>query len=105
IRVSLGAARVGLVVGSVTGNRLVASGPGPTAFDERSAAAWTLCTARAVEVSDLSTDPRLGRAECPAPRPVRGLTLALDAGCGPLGVLAVERMGELPAGTRVAAEE
>ena len=105
IRASLGATRVGLVLGSVTGDRLVAGGPGPMALDERSAASWTLSTAQAVEASDLSTDPRFGQAGCPAPRPVRGLTLALDGGSGPLGVLAVERLGELPAGIRVAAEE
>ena len=105
IRASLGAARVGLVLGSGTGDRLVAGGPGPMAFDERSAAGWTLGTAQALEVSDLATDPRLGRAGRLASRPVRGLTLALDAGSGPLGVLAVERLGELPAGIRAAAEE
>ena len=47
IRASLGAARVGLVLGSGTGDRLVAGGPGPMAFDERSAAGWTLRTAQA----------------------------------------------------------
>jgi hypothetical protein len=49
IRASLGATRVGLVLGSVTGDRLVAGGPGPMALDARSAASWTLSTAQAVE--------------------------------------------------------
>lgn len=105
IRVSLGAARVGLVLGSGPGDRLVVGGPGPVAFDERSAAGWTLCTAQALGVRDLATDPRLSLAGRPESRPVRGLTVVLDAGSGPLGVLALERPGDLPAGIRAAAEE
>jgi len=105
IRRSLGAARVGLVLGAATGDRLVAGGPGRMTFDEGSAAGWTLCTARGLAVRDLATDSRFGRGGCPEPSPVRGLTLSLDAGSGPLGVLAVERVGELPPGVRAAAEE
>src|SRR5262249_2558189 len=105
IRVALGATRVGLVLGATAGDRVIAGGPGHLAVDGGSAAAWTLRTAQGVAVKDLATDPRLGWAGRPQSAPVRGLTLPLDAGCGPLGALAMERPGDLSPGIRAAAAE
>src|SRR5262249_41788533 len=79
--------------------------PERTVLDGRSAAAWTLSGAQRVSVRDMATDPRFGSGGGAQPAPVRGLTLPLDAGCGPLGVLAVERPGDLPPRVQAAAEE
>jgi signal transduction histidine kinase len=54
---------------------------------------------------DLETDGRFARDGHPGPSPTRGVALPLDAGTGPVGVLAVERSGELPLATRAAAED
>ncbi len=104
IRVSLGAARVGLVLGSGTGDRLVVGGPGPVAFDERSAAGWTLCTAQALEVRDLSTDPRLGRARLSRAqaraRADLGARRGIGASRGARGGAPGRAFGEHPRGRR-----
>jgi len=104
IRVSLVAERVGIVLGTGPGDLMVTGAPHPDRFDATSAAAWALRSRESIAVADLPTDPRIeqGRA---GPAPLRGLVLPLDGGSGPLGVLALERSGDLPAATRDAAEE
>jgi signal transduction histidine kinase len=105
VRVSLDVDRVGLVVGSASGDHLVAGAPTAERFDEAAAAGFALRRGRAVTVSDLATDPRIAGVPAPAPAPVRGLALPLDSGSGPVGALAIERVGDLPAATRAAAQE
>ena len=105
VRASLDVDRVGLVVGPVSGEHLVAGAPQPGCFDEAAAAGFTLRSGQAITVSDLSTDPRLARSRNPNPTPVRGLALPLDTGWGPIGALAIEKAGDLPAATRAAAQD
>jgi signal transduction histidine kinase len=105
VRAALGADRVGLVLGTSPADLMMASAPPAAVFDEASMAGATLRSGQAIAVADVLTEPRLGRAARYEPTPVRGLTLAIDAGSGRLGVLALERSGGLPAATRAAAEE
>jgi signal transduction histidine kinase len=105
IRAALRADRVGLVLKSSTGDLVVAGAPGPPSWNGASAAAWSLRESRPAVAMDLTTDGRFAGDRQPGPSPLRGLTLLLDAGAGPVGVLAVERAGELPAATRAAAED
>ncbi len=105
IRASLRAERVGLVLAPATGDLVLAGAPALTGFREASAADWTLQSGQSVTARDLATDPRFASDTRPAAAPLRGFTWVLDAGSGPIGVLAVEREGELPVATRAAAEE
>jgi signal transduction histidine kinase len=105
IKSTLRADHVGLVLASSTGDLLVAETPGPVSFDAASAAGWSLRTGCPVAAMDLTTDGRFAAVRTPGPSPVRGLTLLLDAGAGPFGVLAVARAGRMPASMRVAAED
>lgn len=102
IRLTLGAERVGLIVGSDGTGRLVASAPPDSLYDPRSAAAEVLRSGRPLVVTDLATDAsRASRGG----RPLRGLVVPLDVGTGTLGILAIERSGDLPARVREAATE
>jgi signal transduction histidine kinase len=105
VRAALGAERVGLVVGSLPGEPAVAAAPVPVGLHPASAAALALSSGRPMSARDLEADPRVGASGPAAPSPVRGLVLPLDAGAGPLGALAIERSGDLPASARAAAEE
>ena len=105
IRASLRAERVGLVLAPAAGDLVLAGAPALTGFGEASAANWTLQSGQSVTARDLATDPRFASDTRPAAAPLRGFTWVLDAGAGPIGVLAVEREGELPVATRAAAEE
>ena len=105
VKDALRADRVGLVLKSSTGDLVVAGAPGPLSLGAASAAGWSLQTGRPLAVMDLATDRRFAGDRPTGPSPLRGLTLLLDAGAGPVGVLAVERAGELPAATRAAAED
>lgn len=106
VRAALAADRVGIVLGQGGQPEAVAGTPpvGP-ALDERSAAAWALRHGRALWVGDLSADPRFEAARPAGPAPVRGLLLPLDQGAGAVGVLAIERQGDLPPVLRGAAQE
>jgi len=104
IKASLGADRVGLAVGTAPDDVVVAGAPALTDFSNRSAAAWVLRSAQPLAVSDLSTDPRCGSSAHGSARPLRGLCLPLDSGSGPVGVLAVERAGDLGGSVRSTAE-
>ena len=105
VRVSLKADRVGMVVGAIGGDPLLATAPASTGFDVASVAGFTLRSGQAIAVSDILSDARIALGGSRGPTPLRGLTLAIDGGSGPLGVLAIERSGNLPAATRAAAEE
>jgi signal transduction histidine kinase len=105
VRRALRAARVGVLVGtSASGPSLGSAPPGAT-LAAGSAADWSLTTGRSVRSSDLATDGRFTLAGAPAPTPLRGLVLPMDAGAGPVGVLALEWRGEVAAGTDAAAAE
>jgi signal transduction histidine kinase len=104
LRVLLGADRVGLVVTLEGQPPIVASDPAGTSLHPRSAARRALDEHRALAIADLGSDPRFGPV-CPAPTPLRGLLLPLPTPAGILGVLAVERAGDLPAATLAAARE
>jgi signal transduction histidine kinase len=105
VRSALGASAVAVVVSDASGTRTVLSDPPGARLDERSAAGWSLLTGRAVSVHELQGDQRLEGARAGALAPVRGLVLPLDPGPGVVGVLAIERSGDLPAATRIAAQE
>jgi signal transduction histidine kinase len=105
LRAALRADRVGLVLKSPAGDLVVAGVPAPVSLTPASAAAWSLRDGRTLAPMDLATDARFAGERPRGPSPLRGLTLPLDAGAGPIGVLAVERAGELPAATRAAAED
>src|SRR5262249_15329006 len=105
VRVSLGADRVGLIVGAAEADVLTAGSPHVTGFDRGSIAGATLRSGKAVAIPDVLTDCRIVQERRCEAAPVRGLTVAIDAGSGRLGVLAVERSGDLPVATRAAAEE
>ena len=105
VRVSLDVDRVGLVVGTASGDHLVSGAPLPARFDEAATAGFTLRSGQTITVSDLSTDSRIALMSSPDPTPIRGVTLPLDAGSGPVGALAIERAGDLPGATRAAARE
>ena len=105
VRAALGALRVGIVLGRGVEARTVASAPTGLCLDERSAAAWALRVGRPVFVKDLHRDGRFASEQRPGPVPIRGLLLPFDSGAEPLGVLAVERAGDFPAATQIAARE
>ncbi len=105
IRAALGASRVGLVVSSGKGLPVAVSVPVAAAFDGRSTVSWTLRTGKPVGTRDLGTDCRFACPGPPGPAPVRGLVLPLSSGEVTLGALALEWVGDLPAATRLAAEE
>src|SRR5262249_54276179 len=84
VRAAVGADRVGLVLRWGTGEPIVAGVPNAPAFDDASAAGFTLRSGRTLVVSDVLTDARIGADRTPGARPVRGATLAIDAGQGPL---------------------
>jgi signal transduction histidine kinase len=104
VRSALGARRVGLLVADGVGQTPLAS-PSGSGFPMRSAAGWTLRTGRAVWIADLGCTPRVAPETGAGSTPLRGLVLPLDSGRGPVGALAVERVGDLGSGARVAAEE
>ena len=105
VRAVLGAEGVGLVVGYAADTRMVATAPSGARFVEQSAVGWSLREGRTVFVEDLTRDARFAPEQIAGPTPVRGLVLPLDSGSGPLGALAVERAGGLPAAMRAAAQE
>jgi signal transduction histidine kinase len=105
IRTALRADRVALVLKSSAGDLVVAGVPGPVSLAAASAATWCLRDGRPLAPMDLATDRRFAGHCHRGPSPLRGLLLPLDAGAGSIGVLAVERAGELPAATRAAAED
>ena len=100
VRASLGADRVGLVLRSSEGELIATGCPGPIRFDPASAGAWAMRSSRPIAVRDVSTDLRFVRPAGSGAAPVRGLVLPLRAGDACLGVLAIERSGELDAATR-----
>jgi len=91
VRVALGAIRVSLVIGDAVESAIVVTAPIALDFDHGSAAAWTLCTGRAIYADDLHGDGRFAPCSGDGPFPVRGLVLPIESGSGRLGVLAVER--------------
>ena len=101
IRATLGADRVSVVLSDASGEDvIVTDAPGRGQVDPDSAAARCLRSGRAVMLADLRPNLEAG-----GPSPVRGLVVPLDAGAGPLGVLALERAGDMPLPFRSAAEE
>jgi signal transduction histidine kinase len=74
-------------------------------FAPDSALSWTLREGRPLFVDDLERDPRFGLVPDAGAVPIRGLVVPLDSGSGPLGALAVECEGDLPAPMRSAARE
>jgi signal transduction histidine kinase len=105
MREALGVERVGLVIAHGSGEAVWASAPPGAAFDPRSAAGWTLAHGGPVEAEDLARDPRFPEVVGGDSTPRRALVLPLDPGSGPIGALALERAGDLPAATRAAARE
>ena len=103
VRRGLKAARVGVLVGAET--PVLGSAPPGATLTPGSAAAWSLATGRVVRSPDLATDGRFVLTGPPAPSPRRGLILPMDAGAGPVGVLALEWRGEVATGTDAAAAE
>jgi signal transduction histidine kinase len=105
VRRGLKAARVGVLVGTSADAPALGSAPVGATLAPRSAADWSLTTGCPVRSPDLATDRRFTLAGPPAPSPQRGLVLPMDAGAGPVGVLALEWRGEVPTGTDAAAAE
>jgi len=105
IRTLLRADRIALLVGEPDGRLLQIAAPRSERFDERSAASITLRSGRRIEIADLATDPRVATPSAVGAAPARGFTLAIDAGSGPAGVLALERAGDWPSATSAAADE
>lgn len=65
------------------------------AFDAGSVAGWVLRRGESLFIGDLESDPRLGRSPATAAPPRRLLVVPLGGREGRIGVLAVERRGEL----------
>jgi signal transduction histidine kinase len=105
LRAVLGARRLALVVGSDARTARIASVPVGTLVDSESAAAFALISGQRVSSPDLGADPRVAGAGPPDPTPLRALVLPLVSGVGVAGAMAVEWRGELPRGTRAAADE
>jgi signal transduction histidine kinase len=105
VRVALGAARVGLVIGAGVDTPIVVSAPAGFVFDPGSAAAWTLRVGRPIFVEDLHEDRRLAPGPPAGPIPIRGMVLPIESGSGPLGALAVERAGGFPGAMQDAARQ
>ncbi len=105
VRESLAADRVGLIVQSDGGDLLIAGSPPPARFDGASVAALTLRSGQPTAIPDLLTDSGFAERGHGSPAPLRGLAVAIVAGAGPVGVLAIERSGDLTATARAAAED
>jgi len=71
---------------------------------EASAAAWVWSRGRSLFLPDLESDPRLGGDGLAPGRPRRAFLVPLGAQVNPIGVMVVERLGELPRGERAAIE-
>ncbi len=101
IRAALRAEHAGLVLQADDGTLAVVGSKVSGAFRKDSAAGRALATGATILVGDLDADPRL-RSKAPRwPTPSRGLVLPLDTGSGRVGVLAIERSGDLgPAARR-----
>jgi len=65
---------------------------------EDSAAAWVWRSGQSLFVSDLASDPRLGGDGLAAARPRRTLVVPLQGQAETIGVMVVERIGEVPRG-------
>ena len=105
VRRGLNVARVGVLVGTSAEAAALGSAPPGARLTPVSAAAWSLATGRSVRSPDLALDGRFTVPGPPAPAPRRGLVLPMDAGAGPVGVLALEWRGEVATGTTAAAAE
>lgn len=105
VRRGLNVARVGVLVGTSAEAAALGSAPPGARLTPVSAAAWSLATGRSVRSPDLALDGRFTVPGPPAPAPLRGLILPMDAGAGPVGVLALEWRGEVATGTAAAAAE
>jgi signal transduction histidine kinase len=102
---TLRAEHAGLVLQADDGTLAVVGSKVSGAFRKDSAAARALATGSAILVGDLDVDPRL-RSKIPRrPTPSRGLVLPLDTGGGRVGVLAIERAGDLGPAARRSARE
>ncbi len=103
---ALGADRAGLVLRAGDGTLAVAGSMAfGAAFRKDSAAGRALETGAAILAVNLDADPRLGVKAVRGPTPSRGLVLPLETGAGRVGVLAIERAGDLgPAACRSARE-
>jgi signal transduction histidine kinase len=102
---TLRADHAGLVLLADDGTLAVVGSKVSEAFRKDSAAARALATGSAILVGDLDVDPRL-RSKIPRrPTPSRGLVLPLDTGSGRVGVLAIERAGDLGPAARRSARE
>jgi len=101
IRAALRVEHAGLVLQADDGTLAVVGSKVSGAFRKDSAAGRALATGATILVGDLDADPRL-RSKAPRwPTPSRGLVLPLDTGSGRVGVLAIERSGDLgPAARR-----
>ena len=101
IRAALRAEHAGLVLQADDGTLAVVGSKVSGPFRKDSAAGRALATGTTILVGDLDADPRL-RSKTPRwPTPSRGLVLPLDTGSGRVGVLAIERSGDLgPAARR-----
>ncbi|MFQ5897130.1 MAG: ATP-binding protein [Candidatus Methylomirabilia bacterium] len=73
-------------------------------LEPRAVAAWIWSRRTSLFISDLLGDPRLGGDGLAAGRVSRALILPLQGREGPLGVLIVERIGEIPRAERRALE-
>ena len=105
LRGALRARCVALLVGGDIQTARLASAPPGKLMDTGSAAAFTLASGQSVTSPDLRSDPRVCAEASPESTPLRGLTLPLVSGAGVIGMVAIEWTGELPRGTRGAAEE
>ena len=103
---ALGANRAGLVLRADDGTLAVAGSTAfGAAFRKDSAAGRALETGSAILAVNLDADPRLRVKAVRGLTPSRGLVLPLETGAGRVGVLAIERVGDLgPAACRSARE-
>ena len=76
----------------------------PRELGEDSVAAWVWSHGRSLFIPDLESDPRLGGDGLAPGRPRRALVVPLQGPAGVIGVMVVERIGELRSGARAAIE-
>jgi signal transduction histidine kinase len=74
------------------------------ALSNDSAAAWAWSRGRTLFIPDLGSDPRLAGDGLAPGRPRRALLVPLQGQAAPMGVMVVERIGELRSGERAALE-
>ena len=105
IRRALQAEGAALVLHAGPGAPAVVASPASAGFDQGSVAGWMLDWGSPALLADLDGDVRLGSCTARGATPRRGLVVPLAAGASSLGVLAIERAGDLgPGACRLARE-